>query len=242
MSKRIIKQVNSDASIFFARGRSREKYLGDIFEEYVVAHSLEIIPSNERQSKCLYHKYGPLILKRWSSDKCIFNEEERHQAIDDYGPDLLFQINPATLQEGEDRGKLIAVECKYTTGEEIGIHQRKLDIYQQINDANHVSDFYFVLGYNGVHQDATGRDKITEALKLGHFKEYLNYIFVVNAKVLYQRFDPPFCDIVHNSIDGYAVLYLSNLAEYSEVKRSSLRDHLKIEYDDLYLIKGYILE
>lgn len=132
--------------------RTRNKALGDKFEEWVVLHSncqRAVRKDKNDDGEKKYVNYWDFL--SWSSDKYFERENKeyklRYYADTNLQPDLIFQANKECPSNSHGDDRKIAVECKFTPGDTIFIKQYQLRRYAEFNEKNKIANFYFVLGY-----------------------------------------------------------------------------------------------
>ncbi|WP_052405301.1 hypothetical protein [Porphyromonas sp. COT-290 OH860] len=146
-------------ALFFGRGRNREKYKGDRFEQWVVSHS---------NIKKIGQEFGYWILLDWRSDKYI---TEGYCPISSKAPDLLLECAYDKKFSRYKPGTIITVECKWRGSKSFYIKEEDVMKYEYYLQNNYLREpiaaLFYVFGFGWIN----GRPK---------------EVYVIPSQALYQ--------------------------------------------------------
>ncbi len=124
----------------YFKQRSKTKYYGDRFEEWVVQNS------NIKPLRNSENEFWKLL--EWRGDKCIIiNDVTTFAAESNSDPDLLLQC--ITFSNYYENGEIIAVECKWRQklGNEFWINETDIIKYQNyLRNNQRVNALFYIIG------------------------------------------------------------------------------------------------
>lgn len=121
----------------YFKSRTKHKYEGDRFEEWVVTHS------NIQKCPKTYDARTYWKLREWRSDKYI----QGWYALSNLAPDLILECTKFDISNTKE--KVIAVECKYKNKIDFSLKKKHVLNYEHYCDEAHppINALYYIFGF-----------------------------------------------------------------------------------------------
>lgn len=121
----------------YFKSRTKYKYEGDRFEEWVVTHS------NIQKQPDTYDENTYWRLREWRSDKYV----QGWYALSNLAPDLILECT--RLKGNYKKENVIAVECKYKNKKSFFLKKEQILNYEHYcREAKpHIDAFYYLFGF-----------------------------------------------------------------------------------------------